>query len=109
MGYPLPHWDLAGGVGTLVYPLPPVNRQTPVKTVPYRRTTYAVGKKSCENRFLHFLDAMHRRCFNFCFSVCKFFITELRSRLAKSAASMERIKTGYNFALNERSYLYKTS
>ena len=33
-----------GGVPTLGYPLPPgVNRQTPVKTVPSRRTTYAGG------------------------------------------------------------------
>ena len=39
---------LARGLGTLGYPLPlpPVNRQTPVKTVPYRRTTYAVGTYS---------------------------------------------------------------
>ena len=34
-------------VGTLGYP-PGVDRQTPVKTVPCRRTTYTVGNKICK-------------------------------------------------------------
>ena len=40
-GYP----DPPGGGPGQVAPLPPVDRQTPVKTVPSRRTTYAGGNK----------------------------------------------------------------
>ena len=38
--------DVANIMGWLAGPPPPVDRQTPVKTVPSRRTTYAGGNET---------------------------------------------------------------
>ena len=63
---PYPSWPGRGGIlggrpPWLGYPPPPagVDRQTPVKTVPYHRTAYAVGNIGTLLDLKHFTWAVH--------------------------------------------------